>query len=560
MVTLLVLTLANVAVQVRRVSRRAGIELRVGEKIPFHLRSAAGGLSDFRGSGCSALFLCTPQCAACRELASRLTSAAAKFVLLADDRTARDYAAARSVPPASVWVPDGRRDVRLLGTPTRVIVDGHGRVRHFELSGDELAPDSIARLCSGIAVDARSGDSGSEKVRTVTPWSPLNGRRESTRFGGAESNFDVRGRPATVVDARENAIGPEFGGIRDAILLGTRIVVLEEGTGAKTRLSILRAGVLEAATDSLGRHALSLVAEGKQIGVWRPDSGAVVWFDTSGVRLGSTTFDQVRMSDLTTGYSKPLWPRRSDGRLFHMAGQFYIETRPMLQQRLGPTTDAYLLRTAEFQTDTLLAFRAPSYSVPYGSGRACCLPPKVFASQPAWALFRDGGVAVSPSDDSRLLTFDASGAMVAQIQWSTRSHSASDADRIAHFRAYTLTHLYAGKSAGAKKRELAVFQRNLKQYRIFFGDAIPDNTGLVIDTEDRIWVRRSDATRPFARADVWDVFSRDLRDHAVVQLAGMHDLFAIGPAGALGSLLVNDRERLALVPIPALLVQNRPER
>lgn len=361
-----------------------------------------------------------------------------------------------------------------------------------------------------------------------------------------------------VADARRHAFGPEFDGIRDAIQLGTRIAVLAGSNDSQTRLLFLRAGTPEVATDTLGRHALSLVAVGKQIGVWRPDSGAVAWFDTLGAKLGSTTLPQVETSDLATGYLTPAWPRRADGRLFRMSGQYYIETRPMQQQRLGATTDAYLLRAAEFHTDTLLAFRAPSYSVLYGSGRACCLPPQVFASQPAWAVFRDGGVAVSPSGDSRLLVFDASGAMLGQIHWRTRSRPASDADRIAHFRAYTLSHLYAGKSEGAKKRELAVFRSNLEENRRFFGAAIPDHTGLVIDSEDRIWVRRSDATRPFARADVWDVYSRDLRDHAVVQLAGMHDLFAIGPAWALGSLLVSHgRERLALVPIPALLAGSR---
>lgn len=559
MAALLVLTLANVAVQVRRVSRWAGIELHVGDKLPFRLRSVAGGLADVRGSGCTAVFLCTPQCAACKVLASRMTSnSAMKFVLLSDDRAARDFAAAHGISSASVWVPDGRRDVRLLGTPTRVVLDGQARVRQFELSGDELPADSISRLCSVAIGNAPFDDLGSQRLGDVSAWSPINGRSEVIGLGGEESRFDNSGRPSIVEDARRHTLGPAFDGIRDAIMFDTRIAVLAGGDQSKTRLLLLREGTPKWIADTLGRQALSLVAVGKRIGVWRPDSAVVTWFDTLGLKLGSTTFSQLQKPDLATGYLAPLSPRRSYGRLFHAAGQYYIESRPMREQRLGDVGEAYVLRMTESGADTLLAFRAPSYSIAYGSGRACCLPPRVFASQPAWAVFRDGGIAVSPSGGSRLLTFDAGGNMLAQIHWETRSRAATDGDRIAHFRGYTLTHLYAAKSESEKKRDLAVFRRDLMRNRTFFGDTIPDVTGLVIDSEGRIWVRRSNAARPFARADVWDLYSRDLRDHSVVQMRGMHELFAIGPAAVLGSVLVSHgRERLTLVPIPTLSIHNR---
>ncbi len=287
--------------------------------------------------------------------------------------------------------------------------------------------------------------------------------------------------------------------------------------------------------------AFSLVSAKDSLGVFIPVKAAVDYYDLSGVRLTSARVP-IDTADLRTAVLPPRNRGRLHGRLVPSGAAVYTEVRQRPQQTTGPTTSAFLLRISSNAADTVLRFKAPSYAYPYGSIWVCCSMARIFSWQPHWA-FQSNGSLVYTSGAHPVVVVYHKDYSFDTLKWRT-----SDTDPISSRdrREHLLLHAeMTGRNPDEVKRLYRVYKDRAARMKRFFNRAPPVVTQLLVDDQDRIWLRRFDRESwPDGLGTEWLVLSSDATPAFWVRIEGAHHVFRIARDQLLASSVSNGRYSL----------------
>lgn len=488
--------------------------------------------------GCTQIFVCTLQCSACRRMveAVRDDGVEREIVFLGEHRQVRRYLDSLQVPLGSISVLDHYddrriRDLRLGGTPLRLVTDNRRTVTHAKITPDATDQKTLATLCESPADGGNGGSVTQADQVTVSQPVGETALRSEIRYSVAAELAEAR----SIADM--------------TVLADGRIGMLASEDG-RWRISIVVREAGEVwASDSIPFKPLSVLDWGGNLAVWAPQSGEVwVYGESPEPAEVLRPFEPHDISDdIEGGLSAPLWPRRRHGRLTRVGNALFIEARPREQQALGPILQAQLLRfSPDSQVDTLQAFPAPTNSIGEGAGRRCCGFPKVFDSQPSWGFTPAGGLVLSAAGQSGFQEFSSTNELVRSVSWPSRASQVTDDDILGHYTAYTLDHVEAAATADHKAFLLESFKKLWDRNTAFFGTVVPDHRGLRVSADGRIWVRGTDTTRPFGYSTEWRRYDRTGNAFDRVEIDDMFEYFWSDGTEILGSVLTNGREKLVL--------------
>jgi hypothetical protein len=161
--------------------------------------------------------------------------------------------------------------------------------------------------------------------------------------------------------------------------------------------------------------------------------------------------------------------------------------------------------------------------------------PIVFTEQPVWGMLPDRTLAFVPSLGAQL-SIVSNGTARAVATWKSRGRPVEDADILAHYRDFVLKRVVTGSDKSRQASE-ETFSAQMARNRRFFARQLPDVTGLTIDDEGHIWLRRADPRSAFAQSDWFDIFSASGAYLAEVQVPGIVNIFQILHRTVLGSVI-----------------------
>ena len=300
----------------------------------------------------------------------------------------------------------------------------------------------------------------------------------------------------------------------------------------------------------LGRP-LSVVADESGFGTWDVGSGSVMWFSRGGI-LEVRRSPAVSLEDLFTSGFRPLEPPRMHGRLVRSDGDHYLELRRGDQQTEGASVDAALVRLRGRGTDTLLSFRAPSNAEFRAGMWICCGRPRIFAPQPWWAPLSDGRLVFTDGRTPELVMYSDRGTVLRRVTWEVDPRvRRSSRQGVIEYLSEDTRREFAHASPNYIRSLNGRIPGRVDRFPGAFSDTVPLVTQLVVDDEDRVWVRRFDRSRwPEGLSSTWDIFDSAFTYLGHVHLPMLDYVFEIEDGKILGTQVVHGAlQRLVLVPL-----------
>lgn len=363
---------------------------------------------------------------------------------------------------------------------------------------------------------------------------------------GGPATF-VGGPPAAqeyAIDPAQVKRGPTIYGIIDVGRWQDSIVVLDRhgllwisgpSMGPVRRVVSLR----QAFEDWEGR-ALTVLGGPEGLGAWDPTTGRVLRLSPDGARDAVTSIS-VDPRDLQLSVALPFGPPRMHGRAVFRDQHMYLELRRGDQQAHGPTVDAALVRYGEAEADTLLNFDAPSQAELRDGVWICCRRSPIFAPQPWWALLSDRRVVFADGRSNELILFSERGTPLRKVSWEpTARQRPLSARDFTDYLALGVRRTFAHESRRYIRSLESEVEERVRRLPGALSDAVPALTQLIVDEEDRIWVRRFDRTRwPDGLSDTWDLFDSDLAYMGWISLPMLDYVYEIREGSVLGSVIVH---------------------
>jgi hypothetical protein len=360
-----------------------------------------------------------------------------------------------------------------------------------------------------------------------------------------------------VVETTSTINGPPIQGIVDAARWKDSILVLDRHGLIwiidPQAQSIRRVVSLKQAFGNEVDRPLAVLGDEEGFGAWDAGNGSLYWFSVDGtIRVRRDVV--INLNDLFLSGFRPLEPPRMHGRLIERNRHLYLEMRRGDQQTQGPLVDATIVRYSRGKADTMLSFRAPSHSEFRAGVRICCGRPRFFSPQPWWAPLSDGRLVFTDGKNPELLMYSSEGAVVRRVAWQ-----GDPRDRRPSRRDF-LNYLYEDtrrEFPDASAKEIRSLNRKITaRVDRFLGalsDTVPSVTQLIVDNEDRLWVRRFDRSRwPDGLSSTWDVFDSGFRYLAYLELPSLDYVFEIKDGKILGTEIVHGAlQRIRLVPFSA---------
>ena len=349
--------------------------------------------------------------------------------------------------------------------------------------------------------------------------------------------------------------GARIYGIVDATQWNDSVLVLDRfglvwiiGPGAGP---VRRVISLEQSTGKEVDDPLSIVANDEGFGAWDVSSRTLYWIPENAPAKEKAVL-LVDPADLFLAASRPFEPPRLHGRLVDTGSSLILEVRTGSFDATGPMVDAAVIRFQGRELDTLFTFLAPSMAERRGDLWVCCRRAPLFSPQPWWSLLSDGDFVFSDGIRREISVLSTEGATLRQVTWEPghRDRALSKRDFVRYRQEdihRTFAHAPRGRVRSLEKEAV----RRVERFPGAQSNVVPSLTQLLVDDEDRVWVRRFDREHwPEGLSDTWDVFDSGLHYLGWVQLPVLDHVFEIREGHVLGAAIVHDElQQVILVPI-----------